>query len=218
MIEQYKRIRERIPEHVAIVAAAKTRTADEIRNAIGSGITDIGENYVQEAEDIRAELGEEARSVLWHMIGHLQTNKVKKAVALFDMIQSVDSLRLAEDIDRRAGQIGRKIQCLIEINTASESAKTGIALAEAPNLIETAARMKHIELKGIMTIGPLTDDRLHIRAVFRKTKELFEMEKKIIGPGFDTLSIGMSDDYEIAIEEGSNMVRIGTAIFGSRQY
>jgi len=204
---------ERRPEEITLVAVSKTHPPEAIKAAVEFGITDFGEARVQEAGPKIETLGNIAK---WHMIGHLQTNKVKKVIGLFDMIQSVDSLKLAEEIDRRAGQIGKKTDCLIEINAAVETAKTGIPPDEAPELIEKAARLENIELRGIMTIGPLSDDEQHIRAVFRRTRELFEQERKIIGADFDILSIGMSDDFEIAIEEGSNMVRIGTAIFGSR--
>jgi len=201
-------------EDITLVAVSKTHPPEAIKAAVAFGMTDIGEARIQEAVPKIESLGNIAS---WHMIGHLQTNKVKKAVGPFDMIQSVDSLKLAGEIDRRAAQIDKKIHCLIEINAAEEAAKSGISFDEAPELIEKAAAMDNIELKGIMTIGPLTDGEQLTRRTFRRTRRLFEQEKKIIGDKFDTLSIGMSDDYETAIEEGSNMVRIGTAIFGRRK-
>ncbi|PKK83692.1 MAG: YggS family pyridoxal phosphate-dependent enzyme [candidate division Zixibacteria bacterium HGW-Zixibacteria-1] len=203
----------RKPEEITLVAVSKTYPAEAITAAVGFGIADVGESRVQEAEPKIQSLGKIAR---WHMIGHLQTNKAKKAVAVFDFIQSVDSLKLAEEINRQAGEINRKIDCLIEINSAGESSKSGLAPEMAAELIEKAGKLENIILRGIMTIGPLTDDRQLIRNAFRKTRRLFEDGRKSAGNQFDTLSMGMSDDYEIAIEEGSNMVRIGTAIFGSR--
>jgi len=204
----------RSPEDITLVAVSKTHPAEAIEAAVKFGVTDIGESRIQEAEPKLETLGNIAR---WHMIGHLQTNKVKKAVAAFDIIQSVDSLKLATEIDRRAGQIGKKIKCLIEINSAGEAAKSGISLNNAMDLIQNTKDLENIQLKGIMTIGPLTDDGQLIRDAFRKTRKLFEQGRSLIGDQFDILSIGMSDDFEIAIEEGSNMVRIGTAIFGQRK-
>lgn len=204
----------RTPEEITLVAVSKTYPAEAITAAVGFGIADIGESRVQEAEPKILNLGKIAR---WHMIGHLQTNKAKKAVAAFDIIQSVDSLKLAEEINRRAGEIKRKIDCLIEINSAGESSKSGLAPEMAAELIKKAGKLENIILRGIMTIGPLTDDRQLIRNAFRNTRRLFEDGRKLTGKQFDTLSMGMSDDYEIAIEEGSNMVRIGTAIFGERE-
>lgn len=204
----------RSPEDITLVAVSKTHPAEAIEAAVKFGVTDIGESRIQEAEPKLETLGNIAR---WHMIGHLQTNKVKKAVAAFDIIQSVDSLKLATEIDRRAGQIGKKIKCLIEINSAGEVAKSGISLNNAMDLIQNTKDLENIQLKGIMTIGPLTDDGQLTRDAFRKTRKLFEQGRSLIGDQFDILSIGMSDDFEIAIEEGSNMVRIGTAIFGQRK-
>ncbi|RKX30969.1 MAG: YggS family pyridoxal phosphate-dependent enzyme [Candidatus Zixiibacteriota bacterium] len=204
----------RSPEDITLVAVSKTHPAEAIEAAVKFGVTDIGESRIQEAEPKLETLGNIAR---WHMIGHLQTNKVKKAVAAFDIIQSVDSLKLATEIDRHAGQIGKKIKCLIEINSAGEVAKSGISLNNAMDLIQNTKDLENIQLKGIMTIGPLTDDGQLIRDAFRKTRKLFEQGRSLIGDQFDILSIGMSDDFEIAIEEGSNMVRIGTAIFGQRK-
>ncbi|MEW5925269.1 MAG: YggS family pyridoxal phosphate-dependent enzyme [Candidatus Zixiibacteriota bacterium] len=204
----------RRPNEITLVAVSKTFSIEVIKAAIGFGITDIGESRLQEAEPKIKSLGKSAR---WHMIGHLQTNKVKRAVAIFDFIQSVDSLKLAEETSRRAIEINKKIDCLIEVNSGGEVSKSGVAPEMAPELIDNAAGLKNINLRGIMTIGPLTEEKQLIRRAFRNTRELFEIERKSVGPQFDTLSMGMSDDYEMAIEEGSNMVRIGTALFGERK-
>ena len=204
----------RKPDDITLVGVSKTFPAEAIKAAVGFGLTDIGESRLQEAEPKIGKLGKIAR---WHMIGHLQTNKVKKVVAIFNFIQSVDSLKLAEEINRRAAEINKKIDCLIEVNSSAEDSKSGIAPELALELIDNAAGLENVNLRGIMTIGPLTDDRQLIRRAFRKTRELFEIAGKSAGAGFDTLSMGMSDDYEIAIEEGSDMVRIGTALFGKRE-
>jgi pyridoxal phosphate enzyme (YggS family) len=152
------------------------------------------------------------------MVGHLQTNKVKKAVELFDVIQSVDSLKLAEEINRRAGDAERTIECLIEVNTSGEEQKFGVRPEDTLELARTVHPMSSIQLAGLMTVGPLTDDEDRIREAFRKCHELFHQARDIFGPDFDTLSMGMSHDFPLAIAEGSTMIRIGTAIFGPRNY
>ena len=201
-------------EEITLVAVSKTHPYDTVRAAVEYGVTDIGESRVQEAAPKIESLGKIAK---WHMVGHLQTNKAKKAVQLFDMIQSVDSLKLAEEINRRAGQTGKRVECLIEVNSSGEEAKSGVAVADALELIEKVFRFESINLRGLMTIGPWTDNEQLIREAFRKTRELFADGTKVAGESFTILSMGMTDDFEIAIEEGSNMVRIGTAVFGPRK-
>ncbi|MBI5265963.1 MAG: YggS family pyridoxal phosphate-dependent enzyme [candidate division Zixibacteria bacterium] len=151
------------------------------------------------------------------MVGHLQTNKVKKAVELFDVIQSIDSLRLAHEVSRRAGDLERKIECLIEVNSSGEMQKSGADPADALDLIKAVRDMQNIKLAGLMTVGPLTDSEAAIRRAFVLCRGLFKKGQDIVGEQFDTLSMGMSDDFELAVAEGSTMVRIGTAIFGPRQ-
>jgi pyridoxal phosphate enzyme (YggS family) len=203
----------RRPNEITLVAVSKTFPAEAIRAAVEYGLTDIGESRIQEAEPKLSSLGKIAR---WHMIGHLQSNKARKAVRLFDMIQSIDSIKLAETVNRHVGHLGRKIDCLLEVNSSGENAKYGFRPEEIPSIINTVKSFENINLCGLMTIGPFVDDDKPIRKAFRITKELYIDGREKIGDSFSVLSMGMSDDFEIAIEEGSNMVRIGTAIFGSR--
>jgi PLP dependent protein len=200
---------------VSIVAVSKNHTAQEIEEAIRAGITDIGESRVREALQkhgaLQAAAGKKQAS--WHMIGHLQTNKVKEAVKIFDLIHSLDSLRLAEEIDKQAAQLNKIQEVLLEIKTSEEATKSGIAPAEAPEIAREMARFKNIRIKGLMTIAPLADDPEKARPYFRRMRELRD---KINGPArssLTVLSMGMSDDFEVAIEEGATMVRLGRAIF-----
>ena len=204
-----------IPRHVEVVAAAKTRNADEIRQAVAGGVRIIGENYVQEASTVFPEIGREAR---WHFIGHLQKNKVKKAVGIFDMIETVDSVPLAEEINKRSGSIGKDMPVLIEINSGREPNKYGVLPEDVLEMVRTVATLPHIRLLGLMTMGPLSGDPEEARPFFRITRELFEEVKTqaIKGADMRYLSMGMTNSYKIAIEEGANMIRIGTKIFGER--
>jgi pyridoxal phosphate enzyme (YggS family) len=213
---RYKEIKKGIPDYVTLVAAAKTRTAEEIREAIDAGIEIIGENYVQEAEKIINALGDQAK---WHMLGHLQRNKVKKAVLLFDMIETMDSWRLAELIDQRCAPIGKTMPVLVEINSGREANKTGVFPDEVDDLIRRLAGLRHIHVQGLMTMGPRFGDPEDARPFFRETKKAFDRIAAAGIPNIEMhyLSMGMSNSYEVAIEEGSNMVRIGTRLFGSRR-
>ena len=220
--ENYQGLRNEIPEHVKIVLAAKTRSADEIREAIAAGATDFGQNYVQEAEQIYTEMGEDYSKANWHMIGDLQKNKINKALPLFGTFQTIDSIEKAEAINLRATRIDKKLDVLIEINSANEMNKSGMRpefdlIAEAAKKIE---QMDFLNLIGLMTMGPFLDNPEEIRPYFRITKAIFDQIKStgIVGEQFDTLSMGMSDSWRIAIEEGSTMVRLGTIVFGARQY
>jgi pyridoxal phosphate enzyme (YggS family) len=198
---------------ITLVAVSKTHPAEAIRAAVESGVTDIGESRIQEAIPKIELLGGIAR---WHMIGHLQTNKVKRAVSVFDMIQSVDSLNLAREIDRRAGEEGKRIDCFLEVKSSGEESKFGFGTDELIDLLGEISSLENINLCGLMTIGPLVDDENLIRKAFRLTRELFLKGREVVGESFTTLSMGMSDDFEMAIEEGSTMVRVGRAIFGQR--
>lgn len=205
----------RSPEEVELVGVTKFISPDRIQEAVDAGLATVGENRVQEAKGkILAITGD----VSWHMIGHLQRNKVKAAVGLFDMIQSVDSADLAAEIDRRSAQAGKKMDVLIEVKTAPEETKFGVGPCEALDLIIKVSELDSIRVKGLMTIGTFTDDEGEIRRCFRELRELGEKAGALglAGVEMHYLSMGMSSDFAIAIEEGSNMVRIGTAIFGRR--
>jgi len=203
---------------ITIIAVSKGRTLEQIKEAIDAGINDIGENRVQEARSKYSHLQTLASSlqpIKWHMVGHLQTNKVKDAVRIFDLIHSVDSLRLAEEIEKQAGKINKIQDILIEIRTSPEENKFGLKSDEAIEVIKEISKFKNINIKGLMTVAPLVDNSEKTRPYFRMLRELKDEISKcgILKSGFGILSMGMTDDFEIAIEEGSNMVRLGRAIF-----
>jgi len=204
----------RRPEEIALVAVSKTFPAEIVKAAVEYGMTELGESRLQEAEPKIEKLGDIAT---WHMIGHLQTNKAKRAVELFPIIQSLDSMRLAEELDKRAANIDKKIDCLIEINSSGEESKYGFHPDKTMTALSRFKEYKHLNLRGVMTIGPLVDETKKIRRAFQLTRSLFEKGREIVGDKFNILSMGMSSDFELAIAEGSNMVRIGTAIFGLRK-
>ncbi|MDD5492294.1 MAG: YggS family pyridoxal phosphate-dependent enzyme [bacterium] len=200
---------------ITMIAVTKTVPPELIKEALATGVNDIGENKVQEAAAKRAQLEKDTR---WHLIGHLQSNKVKIAIQLFEMIHSVDSLELVEAIDREAGRIGKKQRILIEVNISGEESKFGCAPEQAIDLIKSASARNNLQVEGLMTMAPFTDDKDRIRAVFRGLRELRD---KIAGSQIPNvtmkhLSMGMSQDFEIAIAEGATLLRIGTAIFGHR--
>lgn len=208
-----------LPPGVTLVAAAKGRTAAEVAAAVAAGIRHVGHNYVQEARAMRQLI--DARpihaQVTWHMIGHLQRNKAALAVELFDMIQTVDSLRLARELERRCSALGRVMPVLIEVNSGRESAKAGALPEEVEPLAEGLGELSHLQLRGLMTMGPLVEDREQLRACFRLTREtLAHLEQRGLVSPPAILSMGMSDSYQLAIDEGANMVRLGTQIFGPR--
>jgi pyridoxal phosphate enzyme (YggS family) len=204
-------------EEIKLVAVSKTVELERINQAIRSGIDIIGENRVQEAETKFKGITEKVEK---HLVGHLQTNKAKKAVELFDFIQSVDSQRIAEEISRRASQQSRVMDVLVEVNTSEEETKFGAEPDQVLTLIETISRLEGIKIKGLMTIGLFTSNPEDTRPCFKKLKTLFEEIKSMNIPNVDMryLSMGMTSDFEVAIEEGSNMVRVGTGIFGAREY
>ena len=223
----YIQIREQIPEDVTIVLSVKTRTVEQIAEAIDAGATDIGQNYVQEAGQMYSALQKKAAKVKWHMIGHLQTNKINKALRIFDVIQTVDSLEKAASIDKRAERAGKKIiPCYIEINIGSEFSKAGIKPDEhepfdeyMEKLAKDISALNHLRLAGLMTMGPRFGNPEDVRPYFRRTRKIFEKIKALDLANLDMkyLSMGMTNSYRIAIEEGSNMVRIGSAVFGKRE-
>ena len=204
---------QRDSDEIEVIAVGKTRTADEIRAALDCGLHVVGENRVQEAE---AKSGSLAASVSWHLIGHLQRNKAKKAAALFDMIQSLDSLRLAQALDLQARELNKNQEVLLQVNTSGEESKFGAAPAEARSLAEDLAECANLRVRGLMTIGAHTDDENEIRTSFRTLRETAEELREISGIEMSILSMGMSGDFEIAISEGANMIRLGTALFGPR--
>ncbi len=204
-------------EDITLVAVTKTVPVERIREAIEAGVTHLGENRVQEARDKIPQITE---TVTWHMIGHLQKNKAKYAVRLFDMIQSIDDWELAQEVDKRAAQVDRVMPVLIEVNTSGESSKFGVEPHHALALARQVDMLPHVQLKGFMTIAVFSEDETAVRRCFRTLREIFEMARQQSWTHADiaVLSMGMSHDFEIAIEEGATMVRIGTAIFGPRQY
>lgn len=212
-----KDIKNGISAEVALVAATKSRTVAEIQNAIDAGIEIIGENYVQEAAGKYDELGKRAE---WHMIGHLQRNKVKEALRVFDCIQSVDSIRLAREIDKQCSRINKVMPVLIEINIAGEKTKYGINPEELPDMLKQIAEFPNLQVGGIMTMEPYSDDPENSRPYFKRMKQLFNEVKSldIANLNMNILSMGMSNSYQVAVEEGSNMIRVGTKLFGPRQY
>jgi PLP dependent protein len=196
----------RSPDDVTLIAVTKTVSPDRIREAVAAGVLDLGENRVQEAESKRSDVAG-LTGVRWHMIGHLQTNKVKAALRLFDTIHSVDSIHLAEEISRRAL---RKVPAFLEVNVASETTKSGLALADLPAAHEAISRLANIELRGLMTVAPISSSPEEVRPIFRR----LAAEARALN--LPDLSMGMTDDFEVAIEEGATHVRIGRAIFGER--
>jgi len=214
--ENARRILEELPPHVTLVAATKGRSPEEVEEAISAGVRVIGENYVQEAERKKVAVKSDAE---WHMIGRLQRNKVKKAVRLFDVIQTVDSFKLAREIDKRARDAGKVMPVMIEVNTGREPQKGGVMPEDALNLVREISSLKNVEVIGLMTMGPYVENPEDIRPYFRLAREIFENIRSLDLPNVDMryLSMGMSSTYQVAVEEGANMVRIGTAIFGPRR-
>lgn len=206
-----------LPEGVEVVAAAKARTPEEVLEAVQSGVKIVGENYVQEAEKAYEMVGGEVK---WHFIGHLQKNKVKKAVKIFDMIETVDSVEVAKEIDKRCEQIGKALPILVEINSGDEEQKSGVSPKNAELLIREISSFKNIKVVGLMTMGPRFGNPEDSRSYFIKTREIFDKIKKLNLPNVEMryLSMGMTNSYKIAIEEGANIVRIGTKLFGERNY
>ncbi len=213
--ENVYRLLETRPADVTLIAAVKSRTAEEVAAVIQAGVTLIGHNYVQEAERM---IGNIADEVQWHMIGHLQRNKTKKAVRVFDMVQTVDSLRLVRALDRSCETAGKAIPVLVEINSGREPGKTGVLPKDVGGLVRQISDLRYIRVLGLMTMGPRFGDPEDARPYFRATRRAFETLAALDLPNvaMRTLSMGMSNSYRVAIEEGANLVRIGSQIFGSR--
>lgn len=214
--ENVERLLRELPEGVTLLAAAKERSADEISKAIRAGITIIGENYLQDALRVINEVKEKAQ---WHFIGHLQTNKVKKAIDIFDLIESVDSLKLAKEIERCCMRRDKVMPVLIEVNSGEEDQKNGVAPMDVEKLAREISSLNYIKIMGLMTMGPRFGDPEQARPYFRKTREIFEQIRDLRLPKVEMrwLSMGMTNSYKVAIEEGANLVRVGTKIFGQRE-
>ena len=200
---------------IILIAVSKTIPAEKITIAVENGIEHIGENRVQEAEKKFEQLGKIAT---WHLVGHLQTNKVKKGLQIFDFIHAVDSYHLAQEISKRALQSGQMVECLVEVNTSEEISKFGVSPEETVELIKKISLLPGIQVRGLMTIGAFLPDPEDVRPCFKLLKKL---SAEIHNTGLDGvemkyLSMGMTNDFEVAIEEGANMIRVGRAIFGER--
>ena len=201
---------------IRLLAAAKSKDVELIRAAIVAGVSLIGENYVQEAMAMKARIPEPAE---WHMIGHLQRNKARNAVGLFDLIESLDSIALARELDKEARKTGKRVRTFIEVNLAGEESKTGIAGNQVFLLLQEAAKLANLTVEGLMTVPPFRENPEDVRPYFRELRELLcrMQERRLPNMDLKELSMGMSQDYEVAIEEGATIVRIGTALFGPRK-
>ena len=197
----------RSPNEVILIAVTKGFGSDAIRAAVEAGVRDIGENRVQEAGMKRVALGDLPEDVTWHMIGHLQSNKVKAALETFDTIQSVDSIHLADAISTRAS---KPVRAFLEVNVANEPSKSGFSLTELPSAFEHVSQIPNLDVRGLMTVAPFSDDPKEVRPVFRRLRTEAE------ALGLRQLSMGMTNDFEVAIEEGATHVRVGRAILGDR--
>jgi PLP dependent protein len=233
--ERVKRIKDTInsacaragrdPQEVKLVVVTKSTTIESIKEVIQSGLTDLGENRVQQLKKVSAEVagflqeqGEGSalpKKIDWHMIGHLQRNKVRQVLAITSLIHSVDTLRLAEEINASAAKLNLCPKVLLQVNTSNEPQKYGVPIAAVIHLAEQIETLPNLKLIGLMTMAPLTHNKDVVRACFVRARELFiEMRgEKIVGPDFTELSMGMSSDYQVAIEEGATILRIGSAIF-----
>jgi PLP dependent protein len=199
---------------ITIVGISKTFPARAASEAVKAGLTDLGENRIQEALE---KIPLVQPRPIWHLVGHLQKNKVKKAVELFDCIQSVDSVDLASSISEKAGALEKRMTVYLQVNSSGEPQKSGFEPTEITKVIDELKSLPHLALSGLMTIGPLTEDTKKIEKSFAMTRALFEQIGKMAGCGFEKLSMGMSGDYELALDYGANVLRIGTAIFGARE-
>ena len=206
----------RDPGEIRIVAVSKTVPADRVREAVAAGVSIVGENYIQEARDKAAALSH--LPIFWHFIGHLQSKKSKYAVRMFDLIHTVDSLKLAEELHGQAKKISKIQQILIQVNVSGEKTKSGVSFADTLPLIRETARLEHLKIEGLMTMPPYFDAPDKARPYFKMLRELSQFidSEKIPNVGMKELSMGMSGDFKAAIEEGATLVRIGTAIFGHR--
>lgn len=209
-------IRKQLPDHVTLIAVSKTKPVSAIQEAYNCGQRDFGENKVQEMNDKQHQLPADVR---WHLIGHLQSNKVKYIAPYVHLIHSVDSLSLLQEINKQALKNNRVIDCLLQFHIAQEDTKFGLNLHEAEILVETSNSMKNVRFRGVMGMATFTDNQTQVKSEFQHLKSIFEQLKLNYFPDestFDTISMGMSDDYELAIAKGSTMIRVGSKIFGNR--
>ena len=225
IVSNIRMIRERIvaaaaragrdPDGIQLMAVSKTVPPERILQAADAGITLFGENYVQEAREKIPAIG---HNLSWHMIGHLQTNKVKYVITLFDWIHSVDRMELARELDKRAGQQARKLQVLIEVNVSGEASKSGADPSQVLELVRQISGLPHLNVRGLMTMPPYSDDPEQSRPYFQALSKLRDEISMAAIPNIrmDELSMGMTDDFEVAIEEGATIIRVGRAIFGER--
>lgn len=229
--ENVKKILSELPEGIKLVGAAKTKTVGEVLEAIDAGVEIIGENYIREAEEVieqikkaeferNSDANKKRYTVKWHFIGHLQKNKVKKAIKLFDMLETVDSLKIAGEIDKECRKIEKVIPVLLEVNSGREKQKFGIFPEDVEKLVREISLFNNLKIMGIMTMGPWEEDAEVLRPYFRETKKVFEKIKllNLDNVQMKYLSMGMSNSYRIALEEGANMIRVGSGIFGERNY
>jgi len=240
LAEKLDRIRDRIaeaagkakrePGEITLIAVTKTAAPEQIREILQLGVIDLGESRVQVLTQRAAQLnefyqrrvihgdGQPAQKIRWHMIGHLQRNKVKQLLPLVQMIHSIDSLRLAEELDIQAARLGKRLPVLLQVNTSEESSKFGVAVGAAVHLAEQIDSMPNLQMSGLMAMGPLDAPEEKVQHAFGRAREIFDEMKwhKIGGAGLKHLSMGMSQDFELAIAEGSTMVRIGTELFGGK--
>ncbi len=220
IFENIQKLRQKLSKypHAQLICVTKGQPVEKIQQAIEAGEVHFGANYSQELLAQSSQIAATGQTLHWHFIGHLQRNKVKQILPLVDLIHSVDSLGLAQEINKRALALGKVQNILIEINLEGESSKTGLSLAELTPLITELNSLENIELKGLMCIPPALPDPEHVRPYFKQLREIREdiNQKSLYKKPLTELSMGMSQDYEIALEEGSTMIRIGTAIFGER--
>jgi pyridoxal phosphate enzyme (YggS family) len=205
----------RDPREIRLLAAAKSQTVEALRAAMATGVTLVGENYVQEAQEKKRAI---AGSIEWHMIGHLQRNKVKSAVGLFDVIETLDSVELARALEKEGEKRGKIVRTFVEINLAGEKSKSGVAPDQLAPLLEQIGELAHVVVEGLMTVPPMQEHAESVRGYFRRLRELRDKYRAAAPANIrlNELSMGMSDDFPVAIEEGATIVRIGTALFGPR--
>ena len=205
----------RDPREIRLLAAAKSQSVDAIRAAIATGVTLVGENYVQEAADKKKLISD---AVEWHMIGHLQRNKAKLAVELFDVIESLDNLARARELDKEGAKRGKTIRAFVEVNLGREESKSGVVKEQVQTLLEALCDLSHLKIEGLMTVPPFRENPEDIRSFFSALRELRDQLGTLRLPNVELkeLSMGMTHDYTVAIEEGATIVRIGTALFGPR--